>query len=143
MTLASWCSRSRCTSGSAFSVTNTAAVVCATFTTHIPSRTFDRVTAARTREVTSTVVSRFSVLRDSFSWWTLTTGSSVRTQGGARRDDTSAMPTWGEARAAATTRLRSAPDPGTAALDARSEERRVGKECRSGGAADHYKTKSR
>jgi release factor glutamine methyltransferase len=28
------------------------------------------------------------------------------------------MPTWGEARAAATTRLRSAPDPGTAALDA-------------------------
>lgn len=28
------------------------------------------------------------------------------------------MPTWGEARAAATTRLRSSPDPGTAALDA-------------------------
>jgi release factor glutamine methyltransferase len=28
------------------------------------------------------------------------------------------MPTWGEARAAATKRLRSAPDPGTAALDA-------------------------
>ncbi len=28
------------------------------------------------------------------------------------------MPTWGEARAAATTRLRSAPDPDTAALDA-------------------------
>lgn len=28
------------------------------------------------------------------------------------------MPTWGEARAAATARLRSAPDPGTAALDA-------------------------
>ena len=28
------------------------------------------------------------------------------------------MPTWGEARAAATTRLRSAPDTGTAALDA-------------------------
>ena len=28
------------------------------------------------------------------------------------------MPTWGEARAAATTRLRTAPDPGTAALDA-------------------------
>jgi release factor glutamine methyltransferase len=28
------------------------------------------------------------------------------------------MPTWGEARAAATTRFRSAPDPGTAALDA-------------------------
>lgn len=28
------------------------------------------------------------------------------------------MPTWGEARAAATTRLRSAPDPETAALDA-------------------------
>ena len=28
------------------------------------------------------------------------------------------MPTWGEARAAATTRLRSGPDPGTAALDA-------------------------
>jgi release factor glutamine methyltransferase len=28
------------------------------------------------------------------------------------------MPTWGEARAAATTRLRSAPDPGTASLDA-------------------------
>jgi len=28
------------------------------------------------------------------------------------------MPTWGEARAAATTRLRSAPDPSTAALDA-------------------------
>ncbi len=33
-------------------------------------------------------------------------------------DDTSGMPTWGEARAAATTRLRSAPDPETAALDA-------------------------
>ena len=28
------------------------------------------------------------------------------------------MPTWGEARAAATARLRSAPDPDTAALDA-------------------------
>jgi release factor glutamine methyltransferase len=28
------------------------------------------------------------------------------------------MPNWGDARAAATTRLRSAPDPGTAALDA-------------------------
>ena len=28
------------------------------------------------------------------------------------------MPTWGEARAAATTRLRTSPDPGTAALDA-------------------------
>ena len=33
-------------------------------------------------------------------------------------DDTSGMPTWGEARAAATTRLRSAPDADTAALDA-------------------------
>ena len=33
-------------------------------------------------------------------------------------DDTSRMPTWGEARAAAATRLRSAPDPVTAALDA-------------------------
>jgi len=36
----------------------------------------------------------------------------------ARGDDTSRMPTWGEARAAATTRLRSAPNPDTAGLDA-------------------------
>src|SRR5436190_2064481 len=75
------------------------------------------------RAVTSTVVSRLSVPMVSFSWWTLIGRSSVRRR--TRQswecvspgDDTSGMPTWGEARAAATTRLRSAPDPDTAALD--------------------------
>src|SRR5438034_10113679 len=60
----------------------------------------------------------------SLSWWTLIGRSSVRRR--TRQswecvspgDDTSGMRTWGEARAAATTRLRSAPDPDTAALDA-------------------------
>lgn len=35
-----------------------------------------------------------------------------------QRDDTSRMPTWGDARAAAAARLRSGADPATAALDA-------------------------
>jgi release factor glutamine methyltransferase len=70
------------------------------------------------------VISRLSVLTDSFSWWTLTGRSSVLNDLVDRRGTLHAatilpgMRTWGDARTAATARLRSAPDPHTAALDA-------------------------
>jgi len=81
------------------------------------SRTFDLVTAARTRAVTSMVVSRLSVLTESFSWCTLTRDHPFA--GGPHAATIlRRMPTWGEARTAATARLRTAPDADTAGLDA-------------------------
>src|SRR5207253_5361210 len=65
-----------CTSGSAFSFTKTPAVVCATEIAQIPSRIFERVTAAFTRDVMSTVSWVFDVSTESCSCLTVISRSS-------------------------------------------------------------------